>query len=82
MDVTCLTSRGNFSGKYEIESNMAEKHGSEIFFRQDNRIFCWSIEVMEYCNANLCSNTPVLQYSILFNPENSVILKYFSELVI
>jgi hypothetical protein len=23
---------------------------------------------MEYCNANLYSNTPVLQNSILFNP--------------
>jgi hypothetical protein len=38
------------------------------FFRQDNWIFCWSIGVMEYCNANLYSNTPVLQNPILFNP--------------
>ncbi len=27
---------------------------------------------MEYCNANLYSNTPVLQNSILFNPVNPV----------
>jgi hypothetical protein len=27
---------------------------------------------MGYCNANLYSNTPVLQNSILFNPDNPV----------
>ena len=30
----------------------------------------WSIGLLEYCNANLYSNTPVLQNSILFNPVN------------